>query len=301
MEREALLGRILDPFGGAYAIESLTIDIAKQALSLFQRTELAGGLIAALAAGDIQREISKIRHHKEKLLACGQETMIGINAFASQLAQVPHPTKKEVVLSNDSNNDNRLMIDPYAVEQLQIALRDGVGLADLTGIAYRSAETFQFEPLRPYRASAPFEKIRMASARAANERLKPITALLIQEGCDALVAGRSVLVRQVMASCGFTLNECRLEDSRSQEETYQLASEADIDVLAALDDRYPILAKEVFCELNRNHPAILKMVAGYPVGCVETLRSFGTDDFIHAKGHIVEFYLRHARRLGVNL
>ena len=300
LQNEARLANMLDPFGGAYAVEALTVTMAQQALALFQRTEQAGGLIAAIASGQLQREIGNIRQFKEKQLACGQELFVGLNTLPVASAGQPHPAKRETPLLASSDEKERLMIDPYAVEQLQYAFNEGVGLADVTGLAYRSEESFTFEPLRPFRAAAPFEKMRSASAEAARERTKPIKALLIFEEESPLCLARCQLVRQALAIFGFRLDELCLSPEISDEEMYQQASEVDIVVLSATDERYPMLARRVFCELNRTHPSILKMVAGYPLGCLDTLRSFGTDDFIHAKTHLVEFYQRHARRLGVH-
>ena len=53
LKNEALLGRVADPLGGSYLIESITNDIGAKAWKVFQEIESAGGYRKAMAAGVI--------------------------------------------------------------------------------------------------------------------------------------------------------------------------------------------------------------------------------------------------------
>jgi methylmalonyl-CoA mutase len=53
LQEESGLGRVLDPAGGSFAIETLTADLAATAWKLFQDIEAAGGIASALTSGRI--------------------------------------------------------------------------------------------------------------------------------------------------------------------------------------------------------------------------------------------------------
>ena len=78
---EANLGRVADPAGGAWFIESLTDRLARAAWSLFQEIEGAGGLGAALASGDIARQVGRARASRQADYAEGRAKLVGVTLF----------------------------------------------------------------------------------------------------------------------------------------------------------------------------------------------------------------------------
>lgn len=81
LQEESGLGRVIDPAGGSFAIESLTADLAAAAWKLFQEIESAGGMAAALASGKVQDDIAKVAEARSKLIATGRMEMTGVSAF----------------------------------------------------------------------------------------------------------------------------------------------------------------------------------------------------------------------------
>lgn len=75
---EASLGRVADPSGGAWFIESLTDRLARAAWTKFQAIEAAGGVVAALESGLIQREIAKARAAEEAEVREGRRQILGV-------------------------------------------------------------------------------------------------------------------------------------------------------------------------------------------------------------------------------
>jgi methylmalonyl-CoA mutase len=78
---EAHVGRVADPAAGSGYVEALTVQIARAAWARFQAIEAAGGIIAALAAGQIAGEIDKAN------AARGEVKILGVTHFP--------PTKDE--------------------------------------------------------------------------------------------------------------------------------------------------------------------------------------------------------------
>jgi methylmalonyl-CoA mutase len=81
LNEEALLGRVQDPAGGSYYVESLTKVLYEHAWSHFQKTESAGGLRAVLEAGTFQQEVAALRDAHAEGVTSGTAKMVGLNAF----------------------------------------------------------------------------------------------------------------------------------------------------------------------------------------------------------------------------
>lgn len=75
---EAHLGRVADPSAGAGYIEDLTRAIAEAAWTRFQNIEAAGGLVTALSAGLIARDVAAAVAARA---AAGVPKIVGVTAF----------------------------------------------------------------------------------------------------------------------------------------------------------------------------------------------------------------------------
>ena len=91
---EAGLGRVVDPAGGAWAIEALTDQLARAGWAAFQAIEAEGGLLASLASGRIAAEAAASLETRRAALADKTDKMIGVTVFPSA---DPTPTPVEVI------------------------------------------------------------------------------------------------------------------------------------------------------------------------------------------------------------
>jgi methylmalonyl-CoA mutase, N-terminal domain len=94
----------VDPVAGSYAIEALTNDIEQGAEAILARIEAAGGTLAAIETGFIQREIQESAYRAQLAVDSGAAAVVGVNAFAA---------------ANDGGAIETLTIDPD-VERQQI-------------------------------------------------------------------------------------------------------------------------------------------------------------------------------------
>jgi methylmalonyl-CoA mutase N-terminal domain/subunit len=103
----------VDPVAGAYAIETLTNDIERGAVEILDRIDRAGGTLAAIESGLIQRDVQESAYRAQLAVDSGQATVVGVNRF---------------VVDSDGSAIETLAIDP-AVESRQVervrALRAG--------------------------------------------------------------------------------------------------------------------------------------------------------------------------------
>jgi methylmalonyl-CoA mutase N-terminal domain/subunit len=73
----------VDPVGGAWAIEARTASIARDAQRLIDTVDAAGGTVAALEAGVIQRQIQDAAYAAQQALERGQTLVVGVNAHVT--------------------------------------------------------------------------------------------------------------------------------------------------------------------------------------------------------------------------
>ena len=71
----------VDPFGGAWAIEEATNRIEEEAARTLQRIDAAGGTLAAIEQGMIQREIQDAAYRTQQQIDAGTAVVVGVNRF----------------------------------------------------------------------------------------------------------------------------------------------------------------------------------------------------------------------------
>ncbi len=71
----------VDPFAGSYAIESLTDEVERRAEEYIRRIDEMGGMLAAIEAGFVQREIERAAYDYQKAVEAGEEIVVGVNRF----------------------------------------------------------------------------------------------------------------------------------------------------------------------------------------------------------------------------
>lgn len=86
LKHESYLDAVSNAADGSYYIESLTQQLAEKALSLFKEIEAAGGFLAQLKDGTIQRKIRESAEKEQQLFDSGKEILIGTNK---------HPNKND--------------------------------------------------------------------------------------------------------------------------------------------------------------------------------------------------------------
>ncbi len=80
---ESGLADVVDPLGGAYAIESLTNTIEARSREYLDKIEAMGGMMAAIGCGFVQREIQQSAYEYQKQIETGERVIVGVNRFVS--------------------------------------------------------------------------------------------------------------------------------------------------------------------------------------------------------------------------
>jgi methylmalonyl-CoA mutase, N-terminal domain len=71
----------VDPLGGAWAVESATNRIEREAVTMIERIDAAGGTLTAIEQGLVQREIQESAYRAQQAIDNGQTVVVGVNQY----------------------------------------------------------------------------------------------------------------------------------------------------------------------------------------------------------------------------
>jgi methylmalonyl-CoA mutase N-terminal domain/subunit len=100
---ETGVANTVDPLGGSYFVERLTDELEAQAEAYFQRIDAYGGVIPALEAGFMQKEIADAAFRQQQDLEQRRRVMVGVNDFTSdaddelEILRIPASLEQEQV------------------------------------------------------------------------------------------------------------------------------------------------------------------------------------------------------------
>jgi methylmalonyl-CoA mutase, N-terminal domain len=74
----------VDPLAGSYAIEQLTDEIERRAADYLEKIDAMGGVLRAIEAGYVQREIQEAAYQYQRAVERDEQTVVGVNRFQSE-------------------------------------------------------------------------------------------------------------------------------------------------------------------------------------------------------------------------
>jgi methylmalonyl-CoA mutase N-terminal domain/subunit len=81
---ESGVANTVDPLGGAWAVEARTDAIVREARELIGGIDAAGGTLAAIESGRIQRQIQDSAYAAQQAIERGQSVVVGVNQFTTE-------------------------------------------------------------------------------------------------------------------------------------------------------------------------------------------------------------------------
>jgi methylmalonyl-CoA mutase, N-terminal domain len=73
----------IDPLGGSYFLERLTLDMEKECYDYFEKIDAMGGMVAAIERGFPQREIQESAYQYQKAVERKDKIIVGVNEFVT--------------------------------------------------------------------------------------------------------------------------------------------------------------------------------------------------------------------------
>ncbi|MEO7110915.1 MAG: methylmalonyl-CoA mutase family protein [Polyangiaceae bacterium] len=133
---ESFLGKVKDPAGGSYYLETVTDALAREAWRRFQKIEEEGGVVALLHGGALMAQLNEKWRVRLTQIAKRKVAILGVSEFANLDEKLPHPA-------------------PHALENL---------------VAHRDSEAFELLRERADRLKSPPEAILVALGALAESR-----------------------------------------------------------------------------------------------------------------------------------
>jgi methylmalonyl-CoA mutase N-terminal domain/subunit len=86
---ETGVANTVDPVGGAWAIEARTARIEREVTAMLSEIAAAGGTLAAIEQGQIQRRIQESAYAAQQAIERGQAVVVGVNRYVSDEGASP--------------------------------------------------------------------------------------------------------------------------------------------------------------------------------------------------------------------
>jgi methylmalonyl-CoA mutase len=245
---ESNLAKVSDPAAGSGGIEALTRELSEAAWALFQETEKAGGLFAALEQNVIQRKVAATRAAREVNIAKRRDVLTGASEFPN-------------------------------LHEADIAVLDA---KPIVLPSYGEAK-FKFDPLAPMRLAAPFEALRDQSDSILKKTGKRPKIFLANLGTAADFTARATFAKSFFETGGIEAVDTEgFADAGALAAAFK-ASGADLACLCSSDKAYAAHALAAAGALKTAGAKHIYL-AGRPGEQEAGYRSAGVGDFIFAGG-----------------
>jgi methylmalonyl-CoA mutase N-terminal domain/subunit len=86
---ESGVTQTVDPLGGSYFVEKLTLDMEKGALDYFGKLDAMGGMVRAIERGYPQKEIAEASYQYQRAAEAKEKIVVGVNQFVIE-EESPH-------------------------------------------------------------------------------------------------------------------------------------------------------------------------------------------------------------------
>lgn len=250
LKEESHLDKIVDPAGGSYYVETLTMSIANEAWKLFLATEEQGGFYAALKAGEVQKAVNESSDKRHTDVARRKESLLGTNQFPN---------------FNEIAND-------------KIECEGGKCCCSHNHDAEADADAV--EALKNTRAASEFEALRLETERSG----KRPKVFMLTIGNLAMRLARSQFSANFFACAGYQIIDNLGFDTVEAGVEAAMEKQADVVVLCSSDDEYATLAPEAFKALAGRAEFV---VAGAPA-CSDDLKAVGITEFVNVRSNVLE-------------
>lgn len=211
LKEESHLDKVVDPAGGSYYVETLTVSIAKEAWKLFLEVEEKGGFLTCINDGSIQAAVRETSAKRHTDVARRKEILLGTNQYPN--------------------------INETAAAKI---VTDGCTCSCGHGECDTEAG------LPTSRAASDFEALRLAT-EASSHRPK---VFMLTIGNLAMRLARAQFSTNFFGCAGYEIIDNLGFDTVEQGVDAALAKGADVIVLCSSDDEYATLAPEAFKYLD---------------------------------------------------
>jgi len=81
---ESGVTNMVDPLGGSYFVERLTLDMERGAKEYFETIDRMGGMVEAIEQGYPQREVAEASYRFQQAVESREKTIVGVNDYVQE-------------------------------------------------------------------------------------------------------------------------------------------------------------------------------------------------------------------------
>ena len=264
LAEECQLGRVVDPAGGSWYVETLTRQLAAKAWALFQDIERRGGMEAAIREGYPQSLVEKTAAERIGAVESRRDGVIGTNL---------QPNLREKIPADE------IMARPAGGDEAAPAVKR----------------------LVPRRRAVPYEALRRrAEAYLGRTGARP-KVFLAGFGPRKQHAARVDFSSAFFATGGFEPVVGKGLDTVEAAVRAALASGASLVVICSTDETYPVLVPAMAQALKAAPKPPLVILAGMPATpeLQQQFKTAGVDEFIHLRANCAKLLATFQDKLGL--
>ncbi len=207
LKEESHMDKVVDPAGGSYYVETLTVNLAREGWKLFLETEEQCGFFAVVAEGKVQDAVNASNAKRHTDVARRKEVLLGTNQFP---------------------NINEMAADK--ISQTGCGCKCGCG-------AEKGPHALSMK-----RAASDFEALRLATEASA----KRPKVFMLTIGNLAMRLARAQFSTNFFGCAGYEIIDNLGFDTVEEGVDAALAKGADVVVLCSSDDEYAELAPAAY-------------------------------------------------------
>jgi methylmalonyl-CoA mutase len=308
---EAHIGKVIDPAGGSYYVETLTAQIAEEVWKLFQQIEAKGGITKALEEGFVQAEVEKVAELRKKHVKTRKEKIVGTNLYAN-LAEPP-VSKREA--GNHTSTSPDLPFYDENVAQVKTEFSEKPFMQTAISIVSRRATaqeinealaatgpSINIKPIAQWRLAEPFEQLRKASEVHLEKHGSRPTVHLINLGPIPNHKARADFITGFFEAGGFEVVKNNGYMSAEEAVKGALSLEGTHYIICGSDESYTDTVPTISTELKKANPHLKLYVAGKQAPEIEeTFVQAGIDGFIHIGSNCYGTLAEFMKDMGVAL
>ncbi len=249
LKEESHLDKVVDPAGGSYYIETLTVSLAEEAWKLFLNVVEKGGFFMAVNDGEIQKAVNASGEKRHADMARRKEILLGTNQYPN--------------------------FNEMAADKIEKTTGDSCGCHCSEENGFDSEKALSFK-----RQASDFEALRLATEHAAN---RP-KVFMLTIGNLAMRLARAQFSANFFGCAGYEIIDNIGFETVADGVKAAKEAGADVVVLCSSDDEYAEFAPEAFKLIDGTCQFV---VAGAPA-CTEELQAQGITNFINVRSNVLD-------------
>jgi len=312
LQEECNLCDVVDPVGGSWYIENLSVELAKKSLELFKEIEAFGGMEKYILEGKAQAKVKAVYDSRKKGYDSRRNVIVGTNSYANISEKIleANACDKAAMLKErgDAVSKNRkidsLNIDTVAgaktLEEMIKGAIQGASIEVLTDAVCACEADTTVEPLQIKRASSDFEALRNASFAFQKKTGSLPKIFLATMGPLVQHKARADFIRGFFQVGAFDVVYPKGFDSADNAAKAFADSGAKFAVICSTDDTYPELVPAVTKAIKSAKSDAKVFLAGVPAADQEaSYKEAGLDGAVNIKSNNYETLKSFLSELGV--